>query len=81
MNRGSEAELLAAAGRDQAGVPGVLVDPAPHERAVGQDRQVPLPGGVQGHLDQTGADALAAEPFVGLGIRSAAGGSQPTSVA
>ncbi len=58
MNQESQAELLAAAGRDQVGVLGVLVDPAPHERTVGQDRQVPFPGGVQGRLDQTAADAL-----------------------
>src|SRR5690348_1976257 len=44
-------------------------DPAQRERAVRQDRQVPLPGGVEARLDQASAEAVAAETVVGFGMR------------
>src|SRR5271157_479582 len=73
MSRGmkdptSQAELLAPAWRDQVGVLAVPDDPVPHERAVGQDHQVPLPDGVETRLHEAAGYALAAEPVVGLGI-------------
>src|SRR5580704_12310268 len=65
----SQAELLAPTWRDQVGVLAVPGDPVPHERAVGQDHQVPLPGGVQARLYEPAGDALGAEPVVDLSMR------------
>jgi hypothetical protein len=61
--------VLALAGRDQAGVLGVVGDPAPHERAVGQHGQVPLAGGVEAPLDEPAGVAVAFKARVGLGVQ------------
>jgi len=64
----SQAELLPPVGRDQVGVRAVPDDPVPYERAVGQNRQLPLPGRVQAGLHQAAGQALAAEAVVNLGM-------------
>src|SRR5271165_4455962 len=43
-------------------------DPAAHERAGGQDGEVPLPGRVEAGLDEVPADAVTAELVVGPGV-------------
>src|SRR5277367_5816569 len=54
---------------DEVGVVRMFGDPAPHERAVGQDSQVAFPGRLQAGLDEGLGDAVAAEPRVGLGVQ------------
>src|ERR1039458_5110717 len=65
---GSQAELRSAVVRDQVSVFMVLNHPAVHERAVGKDRQVPLPDRVQSRPDKVTADALTAETVAGFGV-------------
>src|ERR1019366_9515877 len=68
QTEGSQAELRSAVVRDQVSVFMVLNHPAVHERAVGQDRQVPLPDRVQSLPDKVTADVLTAETVAGFGV-------------
>ncbi|GAA3111532.1 hypothetical protein GCM10010464_87910 [Pseudonocardia yunnanensis] len=49
----------------------MLLDPAPHERAEGDDREASGPGGVERRPDELAAQALSRERVVDLGVDEA----------
>src|SRR5271165_5615578 len=64
----SQVKLRPPSLRDEDRILGVLGDPAPYVRAVGQDAQVACPGRLQTGLDEAPRDTMAAEPRIGLGM-------------
>ena len=67
--RRSQAENPPLIVGDEVGVAGMFGDPAPHERAIGQDGQVAFPGRIEAGLGEAPGDAVVAEPRIGLGVQ------------